>query len=114
MINLKMKKEFKVIAGLLPNNTRVLDVGCGWGGLAFEIAKKSGCEVLGISLSSNQIKYAQKKAKELNLDNQVKFEIMDYRDVTGEFDRIVSVGSLEHFGRKFYKVFFNKMNQILA
>ncbi len=92
---------------------RVLDVGCGWGGLAFEIAKKSGCEVLGISLSSNQIKYAQNKAKELNLDNQVKFEIMDYRNVTGEFDRIVSVGSLEHFGRKFYKVFFKKMNKVM-
>ena len=92
---------------------RVLDVGCGWGGLAFEIAKKSGCEVLGISLSSNQIKYAQNKAKELNLDNQVKFEIMDYRNVTGEFDRIVSVGSLEHIGRKFYKVFFKKMNKVM-
>jgi cyclopropane-fatty-acyl-phospholipid synthase len=92
---------------------KVLDVGCGWGGLAFEIAKKSGCEVLGISLSRNQIKYAQKKSKELNLDNQVNFEIMDYRDVSGEFDRIVSVGSFEHFGRKFYKVFFNKMNQVM-
>ena len=97
----------------LKTGQRILDVGCGWGGLAFEIAKKSGCEVLGISLSSNQIQYAQNKAKELNLDNQVKFEMMDYRNVTGEFDRIVSVGSLEHFGRKFYKVFFNKMNKIM-
>jgi|TARA_B110000438_G_scaffold253668_1_gene259427 cyclopropane-fatty-acyl-phospholipid synthase len=92
---------------------KVLDVGCGWGGLAFEIAKTNKCEVLGISLSSNQIKYAQNKAKELNLDNQVKFEIMDYRDITGKFDRIVSVGSFEHFGRKFYKVFFNRMNQVM-
>ena len=58
----------------LKTGQRFLDVGCGWGGLAFEIAKKSGCEVLGISLSSNQIQYAQDKAKELNLDNQVKFE----------------------------------------
>ena len=97
----------------LKSGQKVLDVGCGWGGLAFEIAKKSSCEVLGISLSSNQIRYAQKKAKELNLDNQVKFEIMDYRHVTGKFDRIISVGSFEHFGRKFYKVFFNKMNQVM-
>ena len=97
----------------LKTGQRILDVGCGWGGLAFEIAKKSGCEVLGISLSSNQIQYAQNKAKELNLDNQVKFEMMDYRNVTGEFDRIVSCGAFEHFGRKFYKVFFNKMNQIM-
>ena len=97
----------------IKSGQKVLDVGCGWGGLAFEIAKKCSCEVLGISLSRNQIKYAQKKAKELNLDNQVKFEIMDYRDITGEYDRIVSCGSFEHFGRKFYKVFFNKMNQVM-
>ncbi|MDB9784101.1 cyclopropane-fatty-acyl-phospholipid synthase family protein [Pelagibacteraceae bacterium] len=92
---------------------KILDVGCGWGGLAFEIAKRYSCEVLGISLSSNQIKYAQNKAKELNLDNQVKFEIMDYRDISGEYDRIVSCGAFEHFGRKFYKIFFNKMNQVM-
>ena len=56
---------------------RVLDIGCGWGGLAFEMAKKKGCEVLGITLSKNQLDYCKKKAKELNLDNQIKFEIMD-------------------------------------
>ena len=97
----------------LKNGMKVLDVGCGWGGLAFEIAKKTGCEVLGISLSRNQIKYATEKARELNLDNQVKFEYLDYRDVTGKFDRVASVGALEHFGRKFYKTFFKKMNNIM-
>ncbi len=97
----------------LKNGMKVLDVGCGWGGLAFEIAKKTGCEVLGISLSRNQIKYATEKARELNLDNQVKFEYLDYRDVTGKFDRVASVGALEHFGRKFYKTFFKKMNDIM-
>ena len=97
----------------LKSGQRILDVGCGWGGLAFEIAKKSGCEVLGISLSNNQIKYAQNKAKKLNLNNQIKFEIKDYRDLTGNFDRIVSCGAFEHFGRKFYKVFFNKINRVM-
>ena len=92
---------------------RVLDVGCGWGGLAFEMAKQKGCEVLGITLSDNQLDYCKKKAKELNLDNQVKFEIMDYRNVTGSFDRCVSVGAFEHFGRKFYNTFFKKMNEVL-
>ncbi len=92
---------------------RVLDVGCGWGGLAFEMAKTKGCEVLGITLSKNQLDYCKKKAKELNLDNQVKFEIMDYRNVTGQFDRVASVGAFEHFGRKFYNIFFKKMNEVL-
>ena len=92
---------------------RVLDVGCGWGGLAFEMAKTKGCEVLGITLSKNQLDYCKKKAKELNLDNQVKFEIMDYRNVTGQFDRVASVGAFEHFGRKFYNIFFKKINEVL-
>ena len=82
---------------------KVLDIGCGWGGMAFEIAKQSQCEVKGISLSENQINYCKNKAKELNMDNQVHFELCDYRSVKGKFDRIVSVGAFEHFGKKFYK-----------
>ena len=58
---------------------KVLDIGCGWGGMAFEIARQTQCEVTGISLSENQIKYCREKAKELNLDNQVRFELIDYR-----------------------------------
>ena len=58
---------------------RVLDIGCGWGGMAFEIAKQSQCEVKGISLSENQINYCKNRAKELNMDNQVHFELCDYR-----------------------------------
>ena len=66
---------------------KVLDIGCGWGGMAFEIAQQSQCEVTGISLSENQIKYCKEKAKELNLDNQVRFELLDYRSVNSKFDR---------------------------
>tara|TARA_B100001123_G_C15241497_1_gene999281 strand:+ start:364 stop:1560 length:1197 start_codon:yes stop_codon:yes gene_type:complete len=93
---------------------KVLDIGCGWGGMAFEIARQSQCEVTGISLSENQIDYCRKKAQELNLDNQVNFELCDYRNVKGQFHRIVSVGAFEHFGKKFYKTFFNKVNNMMT
>ncbi len=92
---------------------KVLEVGCGWGGMAFEIAKQKGCEVTGISLSKNQINYCKKKAKEMKLDNQVNFELVDYREIKGKFDRIYSVGMFEHVGKKFYKAFFTSMNRLL-
>jgi len=92
---------------------KVLEVGCGWGGMAFEIAKQKDCEVTGISLSKNQIKYCKEKAKELSLDNQVNFELADYREIRGEYNRIYSVGMFEHVGKKFYKVFFESMNRLL-
>ena len=92
---------------------KVLEVGCGWGGMAFEIAKQKKCEVTGISLSKNQIKYCKEKAKELGLDNQVKFECIDYREAKGHYDRIYSVGMFEHVGRKFYNTFFKSINNLL-
>ena len=92
---------------------KVLEVGCGWGGMAFEIAKQKKCEVTGISLSKNQIKYCREKAKELCLDNQVKFELIDYREVKGHYDRIYSVGMFEHVGKKYYNTFFKSMNNLL-
>ena len=60
-------------------NQKVLDIGCGWGSLAIDIAKSAKCEVIGITLSKNQLDYCIKKEKELNLENQVKFRLMDYR-----------------------------------
>ena len=95
-------------------NEKVLDIGCGWGGMAFEIARQSKCEVKGISLSENQINYCNKKAKELKLDNQVRFELCDYRDIKEKYNKIVSVGAFEHFGKKFYKTFFKKINDIMT
>ena len=92
---------------------KILEVGCGWGGMAFEIARQEDCEVTGISLSKNQINYCKKKAKELGLDNQVSFELADYREIKGKFDRIYSVGMFEHVGKKFYKIFFQSMNKLL-
>jgi cyclopropane-fatty-acyl-phospholipid synthase len=92
---------------------KILEIGCGWGGMAFEIAKKHNCEITGISLSKNQINYCNNKAKELGLDNQVKFELIDYREVRGKFDKVYSVGMFEHVGKKFYNTFFKSINKLL-
>ena len=97
----------------LKPNQRVLDIGSGWGTLAIEIAKKSKCEVVGITLSENQLKYSKQKAKELNLENQVDFRLIDYRQLNEKFDRIVSVGMFEHVGRKFYQTYFNTVSKLL-
>ena len=97
----------------LKPNQKVLDIGSGWGTLAIEIAKKTQCEVLGVTLSENQLEYSLKKVKELNLENQVNFKLMDYRELDEKFDRIVSVGMFEHVGRKFYKTYFNQVSKLL-
>ena len=97
----------------LKSNQKVLDIGSGWGSLAIEIAKQSKCEVTGITLSENQLRYSNQKAKEFNLENQVQFKLADYRHLKEKFDRIVSVGMFEHVGRKFYKTFFKQVNNLL-
>ena len=97
----------------LKPNQKVLDIGSGWGTLAIEIAKKTQCEVLGITLSENQLEYSLKKVKELNLENQVNFKLIDYRELEEKFDRVVSVGMFEHVGRKFYKTYFNQVFKLL-
>ena len=98
----------------IKQNQKVLDIGCGWGSLAIDIAKSTQCEVTGITLSENQFNYCIKKAKELNLENQVKFKLMDYRQLNEKFDRIVSIGMFEHVGRKFYKNFFKQVEKLLS
>jgi len=97
----------------IKKNQKVLDIGCGWGSLAIDIAKTANCEVTGITLSENQLNYCNKKAKELNLENQISFKLMDYRELNEKFDRIVSVGMFEHVGRKFYKKFFLQIERLL-
>ncbi len=97
----------------IKENSKVLDIGSGWGHLSMEIAKQAKCQVTGVTLSENQYKYSNAKAKELNLGNQVHFKLMDYREVKEKYDRIVSVGMFEHVGRKFYKTFFKKVFEIM-
>ncbi len=87
----------------LQKGDKVLDIGCGWGGLANYMATKYGCEVVGINISTEQIKYA----KELNKGLPVEILETDYRDVKGEFDKIVSVGQFEHVGYKNYRKYMD-------
>ena len=93
---------------------KVLDIGCGWGSMCFAIAKQSECEVTGVTLSKNQYEYCKIKAKELKIGNQCNFQLLDYRHLKGKFHRVVSVGMLEHVGRKFYKTFFRKINNLMT
>src|SRR6185312_10318484 len=99
---------------LLKPGCRVLDIGCGWGGLALSIAREMECEVLGITLAEEQKKVADARAKAAGLDHLVRFELIDYRQVTGSFDRIVSVGMFEHVGVPQYATFFQTVNRLLA
>ena len=68
---------------------------------------------MGITLSENQLEYSVNKVKELNLENQVRFKLLDYRELDEKFDRVVSVGMLEHVGRKFYNKYFKKVSELL-
>jgi len=93
---------------------KILDIGCGWGSLAIDIAKSTNCKVTGITLSKNQYAYCIKKVKKLNMENQVIFKLVDYRELNEKFDRIVSIGMFEHVGRKFYKKFFKQIEKLLT
>ncbi|MEG3163482.1 cyclopropane-fatty-acyl-phospholipid synthase family protein [Sphingomonas sp. PB2P19] len=99
---------------LLKPGMRVLDIGCGWGGMALYLHAKTGAEVLGVTLSEEQLKVARRRAEEAGVADKVKFELIDYRAVTGQFDRIVSVGMFEHVGPAHYKAFFRKCRELLT
>jgi cyclopropane-fatty-acyl-phospholipid synthase len=110
----RAKKRHIAAKLLLKPGQRVLDIGCGWGGLALSLAQAEDVTVLGVTLSQEQLVVARKRAKEAGLDHRVTFELMDYRLVGGKFDRIVSVGMFEHVGTPQYAVFFHKIADLLA
>jgi cyclopropane-fatty-acyl-phospholipid synthase len=93
---------------------RVLDIGCGWGGLALHLHKISGASIHGISLSKEQIGYAQAWAQREGVADKVTFALTDYRDEPGPYERIVSVGMFEHVGVPNYETFFRKCHDLLA
>jgi cyclopropane-fatty-acyl-phospholipid synthase len=93
---------------------RVLDIGCGWGGMGLTLARDYGAEVLGVTLSEEQFKIANQRAHAAGLEDRAKFELIDYREVEGKFDRIVSVGMFEHVGAPQYRTYFNKINELLT
>lgn len=92
---------------------RVLDIGCGWGGLARYLHKVSGAHVLGVTLSEEQLAYARAEAARQGLTG-VEYQLINYRAVTGQFDRIVSVGMFEHVGLPHYQQFFDTVERLLA
>ncbi|MEO7503818.1 MAG: cyclopropane-fatty-acyl-phospholipid synthase family protein [Sphingomicrobium sp.] len=93
---------------------RVLDIGCGWGGTALYLNRVAGVEVLGITLSEEQLKVARERAEAAGVADQVKFALVDYRNVTGTFDRIVSIGMFEHVGAAHYDEFFATCHRLLT
>jgi cyclopropane-fatty-acyl-phospholipid synthase len=98
---------------LLPG-MRVLDIGCGWGGMALTLARDYGVQVVGVTLSQEQHRVATQRAKDAGLTDRVTFQMMDYRAVTGPFDRIVSVGMFEHVGLPQYATFFAQVRDLLT
>lgn len=92
---------------------RVLDIGCGWGGMALTLARDFGAQVTGVTLSQEQLTEARARAAAEGLENQVKFELLDYRSVTETYDRIVSVGMFEHVGIGHYREFFDTVARCL-
>lgn len=98
----------------LSGGQRVLDIGCGWGGLSLYMHRVAGVDVLGITLSEEQLAVARQRAEAAGVSDRVKFELIDYRDVGGQFDRVVSVGMFEHVGRKRYPQFFETIRDRLS
>src|SRR6476469_1896466 len=93
---------------------KVLDIGCGWGGMALYLHRHFDVDVLGVTLSEEQLKLARERAAAAGVADRVKFELRDYRKVEGRFDRIVSVGMFEHVGAAHYDEFFAQCRKLLA
>lgn len=108
------KKRHIAAKLLLQPGQHVLDIGCGWGGLALYLAQTAGVEVTGLTLSEEQHKVAQERARRAGLSDRVRFLLRDYREETGRYDRIVSVGMFEHVGINQYDTFFRQVQKLLA
>ena len=108
------KKKRHIMAKLLLTpDTRVLDVGSGWGGLALEMARTAGVDVTGLTLSQEQFAAASERAVAAGLSSHVRFAMRDYRQEQGSYDRIVSVGMFEHVGVAHYRTYFDTLRQRL-
>jgi len=111
----QLDKKAHIAAKLaLKPGQRVLDIGCGWGGMALYLNRVAGVEVLGVTLSEEQVRTARERADAAGVADKVRFELIDYRDVTGRFERIVSVGMFEHVGPPQFRTFFRKCRDLLT
>lgn len=112
----QLKKKRHIASKLMLDRPglEVLDIGCGWGGMALYLAKEFGARVTGLTLSEEQLKEARIRAKAAQLDHMVTFELMDYRNWTRQVDRVVSVGMFEHVGVNHFRTYFDKIRSILS
>jgi cyclopropane-fatty-acyl-phospholipid synthase len=108
------KKRHITAKLMIEPGQKVLDIGSGWGGLALYIAAESGADVTGLTLSTEQHKVATRRAAAAGLSDRVRFHIRDYREESGQYDRIVSVGMFEHVGVNHYEAFFAKVKSLLT
>jgi cyclopropane-fatty-acyl-phospholipid synthase len=92
----------------------VLDIGCGWGGLGLTLARDYGARVVGVTLSEEQHRAANERARAAGLADRAQFQLMDYREVEGQFDRVVSVGMFEHVGSPHYREYFRTVRDKLT
>ena len=109
-----VKKRLIAAKMLVRPGARVLDIGCGWGGMALYLARVCGAEVTGITLSQEQLRVAAGRAAALGLSDRVRFELRDYREMEGQFDNIVSVGMFEHVGQRQFPAFFETARRLMA
>ncbi|ASL72715.1 class I SAM-dependent methyltransferase [Ralstonia pseudosolanacearum] len=98
---------------LQPDQT-LLDIGCGWGALVLRAAQQFGARCLGVTLSQNQFDLARERVRAAGLEDRIEIRLQDYRDLTGAFDRITSVGMFEHVGRKNLPGYFRRVHSLLA
>src|SRR3954464_7300875 len=108
------KKRHLAAKLLIRRGDRVLDIGSGWGGLSLYLAEMAGANVTGVTLSTEQLQVSEGRAAEKNLTRSAKFLLEDYRDVSGVFERVVSVGMFEHVGVDFYETFFRRCAELLT
>lgn len=108
------KKRHLAAKLLIERGHRVLDIGCGWGGLGLYLAETLGADVTGVTLSMEQWQASNARAAERRVGRTAQFLLQDYRDVQGRFDRIVSVGMFEHVGVDFYETFFRHCAELLS
>jgi cyclopropane-fatty-acyl-phospholipid synthase len=110
----QLNKKNHVCAKLkIEDGMSIAELDCGWGGLAIHLAQLADVEVTAVNLSVEQIHVARERAKKLGLENRVHFKHMDYRELQGTYERVVSVGMLEHVGLRHYDEFFIKFRSLL-
>jgi cyclopropane-fatty-acyl-phospholipid synthase len=97
----------------LSGGERILEIGCGWGGLARRIIERTGCHVTGVTLSTEQLAYARRLLAQRGLAGKSDLRLQDYRDTGGSYDRVVSVEMLEAVGEAYWPVFFENLRQRL-